>query len=414
MSAFGWIWRIAFLLFSLFLLGYFVVRERADPIVFGGGASEVAQTLELVPSVQPEQKVRVEVIEVPVVDESAKAIQSALEDELFRTREVLAESFAARLEYDVASLQVAYEERGERMRQGRAAIDAVVADLITETEMIASSTAVTVSSIEMQLNALDAAEVEIDEALGFLEDAWKGLAAVGEISGAALDERNYDFVDYQVGVSETLSGIARKLGTEMNLPDVDLATLIPIFNEVVYERQTVGVRRAPIRVVGNSSLRIPVPKRAGKLLSEQGVSEKLMSQQTMLTSAKNRQSKALEALTYEVGNLRTVVAEVKGLQRFSEDLAKSASRLDSPDELFFLDEATTPQQRDAWLDFNEQFKNLQRAKDPEARQEAQKSLEKATMLLHQTYVNAAADEQADDVEWLEGFFEENEQPRPAQ
>ncbi len=176
-----------------------------------------------------------------------------------------------------------------------------------------------------------------------------------------------------------------------------------------FQRQTLGQRRAPIRLVGNDMLRIPVPKRAGKLLSEQGVSEKLVSQRTMLISAKARQSAALNGLTEEVANLRSVVSEVKGLQRFSEALEASSAMLDSPDKLFFLSDETLPEQREAWLDFNEQFQNLQRAADAEALQEAQKQLEDATKRLHQTYVDAAAREPADDVEWLEGFLEETEE-----
>lgn len=412
MSAFGWIWRIAYIVISLALLVYFVVRETSNPIIFGDEA-KVDQTVNVVSVVDSEERVRVEIVEVPVVDESARAIQSALEDELFRTREVLAESLAARLEYDVASLQVAYEERGELMRQGRGVIDSVVAELITDTEAIASSTAVTVASIDMQLNELDAAEAEISISLRLLEDAWKGLAAVGEISGEALDERNYDFIDYEVGISETLTDIARKLESEMNLPDIDLATLIPFFNDMDFQRQTMGQRRAPIRLVGNDTLRIPIPKRAGKLLSEQGVNEKLQSQRTMLTRAKSRQANALDALNDEVANLRDVVAEVKGLQQFSEDLQASSTLLDSPDELFFLSDETTPEQREAWLDFNQQFQDLQRAADAEGVQEAQTRLEEATKRLHETYVDAAASDPADDVEWLEGFFEETEDNTPA-
>ena len=430
MRAFTLVLRLLGYAFGLALLAYFVVREIDDrwltnKILPSEQSQEwsapVAAVDEPMPEEAPESD---EPAELVVFEFDAVATQASLESELQRTQSALARALEAKLLRNLDNVRGAYQERGEVMTEVRDTVSGIVAEIEREGAEATTETARAIGGIETSLAALSRSNQELDRSLEIWAEAYHSLTEVEKISAKVLDERNYNFISYEVGTAETLPEISRKLALEHGVENADLGTLIPMFNDIDLVTRQFGTRRTATRTVANETLRIPLPKTSGELLGDQQLGTRLLSQRAMIAGAKDQQAGVQAELSTQVALLRKTVQRVEGLRALTGLMNASLESLDGTDSLEMIGDEATAEQRAAWDYFNEAFRQYRLTPDRELQRLAKADLESATRALLDAYITAEPSNSAlalsngpdsaesTDLDWLESFIERYE-PAPA-
>lgn len=350
----------------------------------------------------------------------AKGTQTSIEEDLVRTQAALAQALETRLLQNLETVQGAYVERGRAMAEVRDTVSALIAEVERDGADTSSEMGLALAGIAANLTTLTESKEALDRSLVIWSEAFHGLNQVEAISSAVGDERNYNFVEYEVGYSETLPQIARKLEFEYNVEHANLIELIPIFNQIDFQIQQLGGRRATTRIVANQSLRIPLPKTSGELLDDQQVGLRMQSQRASIESAKRRQAAVQTELGSQIALLRKSVQRMEELRVLTGLITASVENLDGGNIDDLMGDNTTPEQRAAWDRFNEAFRQYRVTPNAELQNRAKRDLKNATRALLDAYTKAATSEPApnlsvgsdrvgpSDLDWLEKFIQRYE------
>jgi len=391
---------------------YFVYREADDRWL----TSKIFPATALK---QPEPK-RAERPVVPVSPPTTSAESqslvgqrtAALERRMLETHAAIATAMEKRLFDHIESVHGQYEDQAAVMEQTQRIVGEINDRLRAENLAVASELASAATAMENELLELDYASDDLDVARDAWSRTYRQLSKIGEISGDALNEANYRFETYTVGSQETLTQIASALEKQLGIAGSDLRTLIELFNDIETRLRTSTGRRSPVRVVTNPTLRIPIPRGAGGMIEDSGVSEILNSQREAIEQAQDRQTKLQASIGSQITRMRGFVERLDRLDALSRDLQKSLSAL-NPTDLSFLGEAANPEQRQAWETFNQAFDAYARLESRELQGAGAERLESAARQLIEAYTtssaiaptpseSAAADE---DLEWFRTYLE---------
>ncbi len=374
-----------------FLGIYFLYREFDDRLFLGKIFPSIAKE-KLEPRTTPEVVDRfTPPLPAPEITRRGAPVEAQrdrssmdLERRLVETHAALAESMEQRLYDRLQAVQGAYVDQSTLMEETRSVVEAINHRLRNENLALARDLRSTMNSLEEELLSLDQATDDLDQARQNWAETYRRLAEIGEVSGDMLNEANYRFETYQVGVHETMAQVVRNVESQFDLAGADTRTLLEMFNEVDTRLRTGVGRRSTSRVVANSTLRVPIPRSAGRMMEDYGVSTVLDAQREAMEQAHSRQLAISRSMGEQVSELRDFVQRLDRLEALSRDMERSLSALD-PQDLTFLPEEVSPAQREAWERFNALFDEYARTTNRELRQSVARRLESAARELISVY-----------------------------
>ena len=371
----------AILLLCTFLLtafaGYFVYREWTDPILLPWGpeqqavALEAPQTPPAPPPVQPE------------------VVQARFEEEMTGQFGQLATLMESRLSSYLGSLQTQTEAQAGKLEAASEVVQAALDGYQAATRSSLTELSGTLGLIDEMHSESASINSNLEEAREVWGQLFDDVSAISGSSANRLGEENFEFQTYSVEGAQTLSEIAKSLESSYNLPESDLSFLLNRFNEISYRYYYPGGRRPAYRVVANETLRVPVPKTAGRILEDYAFPEKPRSQVASLNQASAASTSLGENLSRQVGKLKSIEAHIHAVESLSESLGQmdlGAVGMNGGHETL------SPDLQQAWLAFENALNAYRSATGSEAEKLAQADLQRAiTRLLEQyeqDYLNA--------------------------
>jgi hypothetical protein len=406
---------LVFVVFFAAFAGYFGYREYTDPILFPGGEEQTAAPE---PEKEPEPDVLTSLPEVrspkpeptPEPEMSAPSLdpeelESSVEEALTKQVGQLAALMENQLSASLESAQDRISGQSEKL----AAVNEIVGEaLMTYQE----NTRLSMEELSDTLSLIDEMQGESEAITSGLESArteWDQLfddvTAIDQRSGDRLDEANFEFQTYTISGAETLPEIANRLEAEYNLPESDLSFLLNRFNDIEYRLHVPGGRRAAYRVVANDSLRVPVPKTAGTILSDYALPEKLRSQVAHINQAASANASLRKNLSTQVRKLKQLEAGVQAIASMSETLARIDLSTDTP---LPDDSDLSPELQEAWQRFESAAADFRSASGYEEEQLARERLKQAISNLLETYEQdsrMAPDTESNPLEYYLRFIE---------